>query len=288
LDKSIDQIAHWLPSQGPIKDFIHHNTLHAVQHLPFHEGVALAANIFGARSYLPMSDYQKLHRQGRIKDFAIAWALQRSNCPLHQQKILEKSLFAEDKISHYPPVSLANHGIRNAWLNKLGLDMNTLSHPILFRLLGNFLDQGISRWTLPKEGERFWDCVVRLAQNSLLPLYPLNEPHIRQLLPKGPDALIEAALEKIAGSPEYYEQYLLEQLLAHPGWSGMVRIVEKNPRALLDTRIISLKEMIAVELACELGFLYLKKGEDFISINQIEFPKGTMLLGAGFPKPVVP
>jgi uncharacterized protein len=288
LDKIIHNIAHWLPTQGPIKDFIHHNTLHAVQHLPFHDGVALAGQIFGARSYLPLAEYQKVHRRGRIKDFAIAWALERSGCPLHQQKVLEKSLFAEDNLSHYPPVSLANHGIRNAWLNQLGLDLNTLTHSILFRLLGNFLDQGISRWTLPKAGERFWDCVLRLAQNSLLPLYPLNEPHIRQLLPQGPDRVISVALEKIAGSYKFYEQYLLEMILAHPGWSGMVRVIEENPGALLDSRLISLKEMIALELACELAFLFLKKGEKFISIGQMELPRETLLWSNGLPKPAVP
>ena len=59
LDASIEHIAHWLPAQGPIKDFIHHNTLHAVQHYPFHEGVAVAAKMFGARSYLPLDRLSK-------------------------------------------------------------------------------------------------------------------------------------------------------------------------------------------------------------------------------------
>lgn len=49
LDASIEHIAHWLPAQGPIKDFIHHNTLHAVQHHPFHEGVTIAAKEFSTR-----------------------------------------------------------------------------------------------------------------------------------------------------------------------------------------------------------------------------------------------
>ena len=59
LDSSLRNIAHWLPAQGPIKDFIHHNTLHAVQHHPFHEGIAIAAKIFGARSYLPWKTIKK-------------------------------------------------------------------------------------------------------------------------------------------------------------------------------------------------------------------------------------
>ena len=62
IDATIEHIAHWLPTQGPLKDFIHHNTLHSVQHHPFHEGVAIAAKIFGARSYLALSYYQNLYQ----------------------------------------------------------------------------------------------------------------------------------------------------------------------------------------------------------------------------------
>ena len=255
LDAAIEHIAHWLPSQGPIKDFIHHNTLHAVQHMPFHEGVAVAAKIFGARSYLPLEDYQRMYRCGRIKDFAIDWALERSGCPESRQQSLRESLFEQDDCMHYPPVSLANHGIRNTWLTRIEVDLNSLVHPVLFRLLSNFLDQGISRWSLPKNGEHFWDCVLRLAQNSLLPLYPLNEPGVHDLLSGTPDQVIKACLEKVVGDTQLYEQYLLEVLLAHPGWAGMVRIIEESPRALLASREISLKEMLAVELVLELAFL---------------------------------
>ena len=37
-----------LPDQGPIGVFIHHNTLHAFQHLPFHAGVQQGAAALGA------------------------------------------------------------------------------------------------------------------------------------------------------------------------------------------------------------------------------------------------
>ncbi|ESS71480.1 hypothetical protein UPF0753 [Methyloglobulus morosus KoM1] len=288
LDKTIDHIAHWLPTQGPIKDFIHHNTLHAVQHLPFHEGVALAGKMFGARSYLPMADYQKLYQQGRIKDHAIDWALERTAFSAQQQESLKQSLFEQDSSGHYPPVSLANHGIRTTWIKHIELELNMLVHPILFRLLGNFLDQGISRWTLPKDGECFWDCVMRLAQNSLLPLYPFQEPIVRDLLTKDMGHVIRICLEKIVGDSALYEQYLLEMLLAHPGWAGMVRIVEENPRSLLDPRSISLKEMIAVELVCELAFLNKNKGTSFPSVAATPLPHNTTLLKNGLPKPDVP
>ncbi|TRW95121.1 YbcC family protein [Candidatus Methylobacter oryzae] len=288
LDVSIEHIAHWLPSQGPIKDFIHHNTLHAVQNYPFHEGVAIAAKIFGARSYLPLEDYQERYRQGRIDDDALDWAIEHSGCVPQNREKLRKRLFAEDANSHYPPVSLANHGIRNAWLTRLEVDLNSLVHPILFRLLGNFLDQGISRWSLPKNGEHFWDCVLRLAQNSLLPLYPLNEASVHGLLSQTPDQVIKACLERIVGDETLYEQYLLELLLAHPGWAGMVRIIEQNSKSLLARREISLKEMLAVELVLELAFLHKKKGAQFPGIAALPRHDSTPLLKNGTLKVKIP
>jgi uncharacterized protein YbcC (UPF0753/DUF2309 family) len=288
LDAAIDHISHWLPTQGPLKDFIHHNTLHSLQHYPFHEGVAIAGRVFGARSYLPLADYQKRYRQGRITDAAITWAIEQSAAAIQDVGEFRKSLFIEDKGGHYPPVSLANHGIRNSWLTLLGIDLNALVHPVLFRLLANFLDQGISLWTLPQNGERFWDCFWRLVHNSLLPLHPFHEPATRALLLESPDQVILTCLEKIVGDEQLYEQYLLEMLLGHPGWAGMVRLVELNPQMLLVRRAISLKETIAVELACELAFLYLKKGRQFQSIGAGPKSNKVPLLHEADFKPKIP
>ncbi len=46
------QLAHLLPAQGPIGVFIHHNTLHAFQHLPFETAVCEAAKTFGTEPYM--------------------------------------------------------------------------------------------------------------------------------------------------------------------------------------------------------------------------------------------
>lgn len=269
LDHAIDHVAHWLPTQGPIKDFIHHNTLHAVQHHPFHKGVALAAKVFGARSYLPLVEYQQLYQQGRIKDFAIDWAIAHADCSASGAKTLRERLFIADHSVHYPPVSLANHGIRTHWLNQLEVDLNSLVHPIIFRLLANFLDQGISHWTMAKPDESFWECIRRLAQNSFLPLFPFHDSGIRDMLDLDPETVILTCLEKIVGSETHYEQYLLELLLAHPGWSGMVRLIESDPKILLARRAISLKQLLAVELLAELAIVQKKRGKQFTSIAQL-------------------
>ncbi len=289
IDASIEHIAHWLPAQGPLKDFIHHNTLHSVQHHPFHEGVAIAAKIFGARSYLTLNYYQNLYQEGRIKQNALTWALEHAGCDAETQEKLKISLFDEDPTGHYPPLSLANQGIRNSWLTQLEFDLNSNVHPILFRLLSNFLDQGISQWSLPKQNENFWSSLTRLAQNSLIPLYPLNEPYVHGLLKKATEEVITICLEKIVGVDEsLYEQYLLEMLLGHPGWSGMVSVIEQNPKALIAYRDITLKELIAIELCLELAFLLKKKGAEFPTISALSHPESTPLLKTGNLNPKIP
>ena len=64
---AIQHAAHLLPSQGPIEVFVHHNTLHAFEHLPFDEAVAAGLEVHGANPYLPESQYRSQLKQGRIR-----------------------------------------------------------------------------------------------------------------------------------------------------------------------------------------------------------------------------
>jgi hypothetical protein len=49
LAEAIEHAAHLLPQQGPITVFIHHNTLHALEDLPFHEALRKGAQVFGCQ-----------------------------------------------------------------------------------------------------------------------------------------------------------------------------------------------------------------------------------------------
>jgi uncharacterized protein YbcC (UPF0753/DUF2309 family) len=56
-----------LPAQGPITVFIHHNTLHAFEDLPFEEAVVRGAGVFGCQPYLSTERYREALARGRIR-----------------------------------------------------------------------------------------------------------------------------------------------------------------------------------------------------------------------------
>src|SRR5262249_13522470 len=67
LTDAIDRLAHLLPAQGPISIFIHHNTLHAFEHLPFEDAVEKAATRLGREPFLSESRYRDKLASGRIR-----------------------------------------------------------------------------------------------------------------------------------------------------------------------------------------------------------------------------
>ena len=88
LRQAIDHAAHLLPAQGPITVFIHHNTLHAFEDLPFTEAVKRAARVFGCQPYLSEDRYRQELGRGRIR-FADLEAVVRENLgPLSDEKVL--------------------------------------------------------------------------------------------------------------------------------------------------------------------------------------------------------
>jgi uncharacterized protein YbcC (UPF0753/DUF2309 family) len=66
LSDLIADLAHYLPEQGPLQSFIHHNTLHAFEHLHFEQALKEAAEIYGAEPFLAEEEYRQALKSGRI------------------------------------------------------------------------------------------------------------------------------------------------------------------------------------------------------------------------------
>jgi len=87
IREAIHHFEHVLPGQAPIKDFVHHNTLHGFQHLKFQEALAEAKRITGANGYLPPETFRQYLRQGRITREDLTAVLDQDE-GLHTQEVL--------------------------------------------------------------------------------------------------------------------------------------------------------------------------------------------------------
>ena len=67
LHQVIHELKHFLPAQAPLMDFVHHNTLHAFQNLPFHEALETAHVKLGYQVYFPLATFRSLHKQGAFQ-----------------------------------------------------------------------------------------------------------------------------------------------------------------------------------------------------------------------------
>ncbi|QDU37542.1 hypothetical protein Mal4_18560 [Maioricimonas rarisocia] len=67
LRDAIHHAAHLLPTQGPITSFVHHNTLHAFEELPFEQAVDQASRIHNCEPFLRESRYREMLEGDRIR-----------------------------------------------------------------------------------------------------------------------------------------------------------------------------------------------------------------------------
>jgi len=242
------ELKHFLPAQQALKDFIHHNSLHAFQHMKFYDAIFKASKIFGFQVHLQLTEYREMYTTGRIREDVLQMVIANKKgndaVAVWKEKLISKVF---DTINH-PRIGL----FRKNWKEVYRIDLDNKTHPLLFRILCAFLDQGIAITGFPVVNKPFIESIKEMEQNSFVSFFKTKA--VREQFLSGNYSIPEL-LTRIVGKEEYFEQYLFDQQFAHHGWSGFVSAVEDNPQTLLDRKQITLKELLEFELLLELDAL---------------------------------
>jgi uncharacterized protein YbcC (UPF0753/DUF2309 family) len=261
ISSCLHALKHYLPAQAPLKDFVHHNTLHAFQNLKFDEALNRASMMFGSRTFMSLKKFRALYDQQQIRDEVLERVIINKKGEGQVREWKEKLLFNEYRHTESPRIG----GLRASWKKVYHIDLDSLVHTTLFRIVCSYLDQGIAIWSFPIHNKGFLASVREMERHSFTSFF--RTKHVRSMLIEGA-VEIEDLLNIIVGDESIYQQYLFDQQFAHQGWSGIVSVVEDHPYTMIDRKNISLKEFILLELLLELDALYYLFGEKFNPLSK--------------------
>lgn len=266
--KVLHDLAHYLPSQLALKDFVHHNSLHSFQDMDFFEGIFSANKIFGINVTFNLNEYRKLYDQGRIRTEILDRVIESRKGKLEASSFKQKMLFGKYDHKLNPRVGQ----LRANWKTCYEVDLDNQVHPLLFRILASYLDQGIALWHFPFEKKGLIAAIRKMEKSSFVSFF--RSKRVQELL-FAENLQIEHLLRIVVGHSAYYESYLFDQQFAHKGWSGIAAAIEGTPNTLLYEKKIHLKDVILLELLLEIDALDMVLGKNWkpLAINLTEAPQ---------------
>jgi uncharacterized protein YbcC (UPF0753/DUF2309 family) len=203
---------------------------------------------------LSLHEYRDLFASGLIREEILDRVITERKGAEYLYEWKQKALH-EDYARLGPP---RIGSVRSHWKSQFKIDLDSLVHPTLFRILCSYLDQGIAMWNFPVWHKGFLASLREMEKTSFSTFFKTER--VRQLL-LNENIKITDLLKILVWDESLYAHYLFDQQFAHQGWSGMVSAIEDNPNTLIDQRIITLKDLIHFELLLEIDALDLHFGE---------------------------
>lgn len=256
-------LKHYLPSQGPLKDFVHHNTLHAFQDMKFYDAIFKASAIFGYQTTFSPDEYRNLYAIHRITPVALERVIREKKGAKNFKEWQDKVLHKEYDRAVEPRFGR----LRAEWKRQYPVDIDNAVQPLLFRIICSYLDQGIAITPFPFENKGLLNALRELENRSFVSFFKTDRA--RKLL-RSKSCTIPGLLELLVGKGHeaYFEEYIYDQQFGHRGWSGMVSTLEDKPESLLYAKKISLQDIIIVELLLEIDTLTDNLGETWRPLGE--------------------
>ena len=304
LRLAVEHAAHLLPMQGPIGVFVHHNTLHAFEHLPFEKAVIQASQLFGAEPYMTEAAYRAELARGRIRIDDIDAVLDSESDAVIFAGLSRRSLrraMIHPGVREFDAATVLwrteqgdlSRDFRQPALRALfdacfartaapeeetpsPPSVNEIIHPWLIRLCSVFLDQGMAYWPMPDREKGFYHSVRTLlsSRGGFFPKYlsGLDEEFQRQAILSytATDAVLDY-LDSGRFKKAAWEAVLQAELLALPGWAGLMRRLEEDPGLAPHHQVrCALMDFLAVRLTMSGVASRARSGEPVIQESPLK------------------
>ncbi|MFZ2172222.1 MAG: DUF2309 domain-containing protein, partial [Methylococcaceae bacterium] len=217
---ALNHLDHVLPGQAPILDFVHHNTLHGFQHLPFEEALAEFEALTGICAYLPESQSRLFYQQGRINDCDLAAALARDPalqaeetvCKLKDRIITRKDIYTIALLFDLQGITVSQLNWQIEELGALDAVQADVPESVHSQLLAEDTHQGN---------------VIKQLWESILTKLDLQQAALH------PEALLDLSLEQAE-----------EWLAAHQDMQQQIETLHRNDSIALDELLSQLGDSI--------------------------------------------
>ncbi|MGV3523105.1 MAG: putative inorganic carbon transporter subunit DabA [Candidatus Sericytochromatia bacterium] len=213
-NSEIAWISTYLPHQGTLQHFVHHNPLNALENHPFEEACQVAEGLYQGESFLDQPRYLNYLKVGKMMPTALRQELEDY---LHGQALslsaaeqdayfkllcappgLSKREIIQKELAHHPQPDLVQHlehliallpvqdppanpyvypTYRESILEQQGVDIDDIINPLLSKFLSAYVDPGSSYWNSEYRSAGLWACFRENFKSA----YVLENRWARQL-----------------------------------------------------------------------------------------------------------
>ncbi|PIQ29169.1 hypothetical protein COW36_17735 [bacterium (Candidatus Blackallbacteria) CG17_big_fil_post_rev_8_21_14_2_50_48_46] len=204
FELDLDWVSRYLPHQGALQHFVHHNPLAAFESLPFEVACQQARELYGGYCFLEQKRYLEYLQQGKIALSVLASELrawyseQESLSEQELQALLQvflnpprlslkntiekkllqeprqallselKSLIAEVAIAEPISSTLTYPTYREVILAQKGVDIDTQINPLMAKFFSAYADPGCAYWKVEYKREGLWACFLENYRSPYL------------------------------------------------------------------------------------------------------------------------
>lgn len=275
VENSFEYLRKYLPKQGPLEFFVHHNTFHELEDLPFKKALNKGQQLYQGKVLKCTEEYKKDYSKGKIDkkilENIIADFLKSNN--LHDDKYMK---FCQRLLTDNPVYSLESEFKHNLssllkksteknWFFKknlqinYGIDIDEIISPIIFRFLSAYFDQGVSYWKMPERSSGMLSCFNYNYSKTNFFSSKWEKELSRLLLEyngRSPKEIISSCLKKIQIKDQHQNEYLFNLCLRYKGWSGLILSFEQHPEWNKRKDVTSsFEEFTAILILCETAYI---------------------------------